>query len=94
VNGKTTERAATGRSGPNTQEPRARDALKVATTPATTVDRSIKWPDVRARAGLSLRDFEHLTGINRGEISKIEHGLACPTPLQALRLLMAAGLVE
>jgi len=38
-------------------------------------------------AGLSLRQFEALTGINRGELSKIERGIACPTPEQAIRIL-------
>jgi hypothetical protein len=28
-----------------------------------------------------------LTGINRGDLSKIEHGQACPTPKQAARIL-------
>ena len=45
------------------------------------------WAGIRVSAGLSLRQFEALTGINRGELSKIERGIACPTPEQAIRIL-------
>ena len=45
------------------------------------------WAEVRAARGLSLRDYEALTGINRGDLSKIEHGHLCPTPEQARRML-------
>ena len=35
---------------------------------------------MRAKAGLSQRDLEELTGINFRDISKIEQGIFLPTP--------------
>lgn len=46
-----------------------------------------RWADVRAATGLSIREFSDRTGINRGDLSKIERGQACPTPYQAARIL-------
>jgi transcriptional regulator with XRE-family HTH domain len=39
---------------------------------------------------MSLRDLEDLTGINRGDLSKIERGHG-PTPPQARRLILIFG---
>jgi DNA-binding transcriptional regulator YiaG len=47
------------------------------------------WSTIRTTLGLSIRDFAGLTGINRGDLSKIERGHASPTPKQASRLLEA-----
>lgn len=61
----------------------------VATTaPSTPVmPRSATWRDLREASGMSLRMVEERSGINRGEISKIERGRSCATPDQARRLL-------
>lgn len=45
------------------------------------------WQELRKRAGLTIRALEELTGINRGELSRIERSRTCPTPDQARRLL-------
>ena len=52
----------------------------------TPVD-GLKWSKVRSALGLSIRDMAEQTGINRGDLSKIERGIACPTPKQAARIL-------
>jgi transcriptional regulator with XRE-family HTH domain len=65
----------------------------VATTPAATLKLRPGWGAIRATSGLSLRAFEARTGINRGELSRIERGLACPTPDQARRILAAADAI-
>ena len=52
------------------------------------------WHDYRVKAGLSIRQLEEATGINRGEISRIEQRRSSPTPIQALRLLVALGLAK
>lgn len=52
------------------------------------------WHDYRVKAGLSIRQLEELSGINRGEISRIEQRRQTPTPMQALRLLVALGLAR
>jgi transcriptional regulator with XRE-family HTH domain len=44
---------------------------------------------IRPILGLSIREFSDETGINRGELSKIERGLSCPTPGQANAILSA-----
>lgn len=49
------------------------------------------WRELREVAGLSIRELEALTGINRGELSHIERGIG-PTPRQAWQLLAAPGL--
>jgi transcriptional regulator with XRE-family HTH domain len=46
------------------------------------------WKDLREKTGLTIRQVELLTGINRGEISRIERMRTCPTPDQARRLLV------
>lgn len=50
------------------------------------------WAKIREDLGVSLRELEDRTGINRGELSKIERGLQCPTPDQAWVLLAAQRL--
>ncbi len=58
---------------------------------------ALGWHDLRVEAGLTIRALERaleeLTGINRGELSRIERGSAVPRPDQALRLLEAYGFV-
>lgn len=46
-----------------------------------------RWGDIRASTGLPIRDFAERVGINRGQLSKIERGISCPTPAEAHRLL-------
>lgn len=45
-----------------------------------------EWGRARAVLGWSLAELEERTGINRGELSRIERGLACPKRDQARRL--------
>lgn len=45
------------------------------------------WSDARGLLGVSIREFAELAGINRGDLSKIENGIAAPTPDQARRIL-------
>ena len=45
------------------------------------------WRDLRAERGLSLRELERRTGINRGDLSKIDRGRLAPTPGQAAVIL-------
>jgi predicted transcriptional regulator len=47
------------------------------------------WGRPRGAIGLSIRELAERTGINRGEISRIERGRSCPSPDQARRLLDA-----
>lgn len=52
------------------------------------------WREERLRLGLSLREVEELTGINRGTLSQIERGYG-PRMDHARRLLQAYdGLAE
>lgn len=44
---------------------------------------------MRAKAGLSQRELEELTGINFRDISKIEQGVFLPTPELERRLRQA-----
>jgi DNA-binding transcriptional regulator YiaG len=53
----------------------------------TTLAKDLKWSDLRRQLALSIRDFSDLTGINRGDLSKIERGQACPTPFQATAIM-------
>ncbi len=50
------------------------------------VQKGNRWSEWRAARGLSLRELAALTGINRGTLSRIEHGLS-PSPEQATRLV-------
>lgn len=50
---------------------------------------SRSWRDLRIDSGLTLRQLEELSGINRGELSRIERGRTCPTPDQAIAILGA-----
>jgi transcriptional regulator with XRE-family HTH domain len=43
---------------------------------------------IRLAAGLSLREVERRTGINRGRLSIIERGVT-PTPDESIRILAA-----
>lgn len=45
------------------------------------------WTGLRAERGLSLRQLEARTGINRGTLSLIEAGRLIPTPDQAAAIL-------
>jgi plasmid maintenance system antidote protein VapI len=47
------------------------------------------WGRLRQPTGWSLRELAGRTGINAGELSRIERGRTCPTPDQA-RVLLAA----
>jgi hypothetical protein len=47
------------------------------------------WGAMRQPTGWSLRDLSERTGINAGELSRIERGRSCPTPDQARKLLKA-----
>ncbi len=47
------------------------------------------WGRERARFGWSLRQLAELTGINAGELSRIERGRGILTTEQAIRLLVA-----
>lgn len=47
------------------------------------------WGRLRMPTGWSLRELAERTGINAGELSKIERGRSCPTPDQARRILAA-----
>lgn len=60
--------------------PRQKQPLR---TPAT------EWGELRASAGLSLKQVAKLTGINHGIVSLIESRRLHPTPEQARRLLDA-----
>lgn len=46
------------------------------------------WLVLRKYHGLSIRELEYRSGINRGRLSVIERGLA-PTPDEARRILEA-----
>jgi transcriptional regulator with XRE-family HTH domain len=46
------------------------------------------WRQLRQAKGLSLRDLEKRTGVNRGRLSVIERGLP-PSPAEALAILQA-----
>lgn len=54
---------------------------------AATPERLRHWSDARALLGVTIRGMAELTGINRGDLSKIENGIAAPTPDQARRIL-------
>ena len=57
----------------------------------TALTSATSWSDLRQAAGLSLRAAELVTGINRGDLSKIEHGRLVPPPDQARRILEATS---
>lgn len=48
-----------------------------------------EWGAPRAATGWSIREFAERTGINRGDLSRIERGRMCPSREQA-RVLLAA----
>lgn len=87
----TTERAdspASGRTHPTA--PRETGAGRCNTGGGTPV----AWPEtpwgrLRGGTGWSLRELARRSGVNAGEISKIERGIGCPTPDQAGRILKA-----
>lgn len=64
----------------------AKDGCNPARVPLT---RDASWSSLREGSGMALRQLELVTGINRGDLSKIEHGRLVPTPDQARRLLEA-----
>lgn len=45
------------------------------------------WRDLRIDAGLTIRQLEELSGINRGLLSAIERGRSCATRDQAGAIL-------
>jgi len=47
------------------------------------------WSARRVAAGLSIRKLSDLSGINRGDLSRIDQGRQIPTPEQAALLLRA-----
>lgn len=47
------------------------------------------WSARRVAAGLSIRRLAGLTGISRGDLSRIDQGRQIPTPEQAALLLAA-----
>lgn len=47
------------------------------------------WRALRSERGYSLRELQDATGINRGDLSKIERGRLIPTPGQAAAILEA-----
>ena len=62
----------------------------------TTAERTVAkgWSDLRRESGLSLRELERQTGLNRGVLSLIFRGRMCPLPDQAevlLRVLRGGG---
>jgi len=69
-----------------THEATPRPSANDCNAPQRTVAAG-SWASIRAGLGLSLRQMEHHTGINRGDLSKIERGVSCPTPNQAERIL-------
>lgn len=73
-------------SGLITQAP-ARQRAANGCNPRETAPVIRSWADIRRSAGMSIRDMAEATGINRGTLSKIERGQACPTPSEAHRLL-------
>jgi predicted transcriptional regulator len=48
-----------------------------------------EWGRPRGALGWSLRDLAEKTGINAGELSRIERGRSCPSRDQARRILDA-----
>lgn len=79
--------AVSGDSGPITHGPTARPARNGCNPGDATSVRHLRWSDVREHLGLSIREMAEATGINRGDLSKIERGQACPTPYQAAQIL-------
>jgi DNA-binding transcriptional regulator YiaG len=55
--------------------------------PRQRTPRGGTWRSIRESTGLSIREMADRTGINRGQLSKIENGRACPTPLEAQTIL-------
>lgn len=47
------------------------------------------WAEARRAAGLSLRELEQRSGVNRGLLSLLERGRLIPTPDQAAVILRA-----
>jgi ribosome-binding protein aMBF1 (putative translation factor) len=45
------------------------------------------WGRPRGKLGWSLRELSLRTGINPGELSRIERGRSCPSPEQAGRIV-------
>lgn len=74
-------------SGPTTHEPTRRPSRQGCNPAGATDLRHLRWSDVRSTLGLSIRDMAEATGINRGDLSKIERGQLSPTPWQAARIL-------
>lgn len=60
-----------------------RPSARVITTPPA---KRHTWRGMREVRGLSLRELEERIGLNRGLLSRIEHGFG-PTPDQARALL-------
>ena len=55
-----------------------------------TAEKTQSWRQMRLAKGLSLRQLEQRTGINRGRLSVIERGLpASPAEAQTILLALA-----
>lgn len=93
----TRETVLSGGNGPSRVRARSGVAGAVAggynQPQATSRRRSSSWRDVRQGLGLSLREVEERTGINRGEVSRIERGFG-PRPEHAVALFRLYGLAE
>lgn len=53
-----------------------------------------EWGRLRASAGVSLRELERRTGINRGLLSMLDRGRYLPTPAETRKILAALELPE
>lgn len=51
------------------------------------------WSEARVAAGVSLRELEVATGINRATLSLLDRGRLVPTPEEARRILVALKMV-
>ncbi len=74
------------RTQPSTEQAKALRCNAPQRTPRAP---DTAWGRPRGEKGWSLRDLAERTGINAGELSRIERGRSCPTPDQAARILAA-----
>lgn len=87
---KSTRRADSPAGGPTGPSAPSRSRLSRCNAPRTQpVAPDTAWGRLRGQTSWSLRELARRSGVNAGEISKIERGLACPTPDQARALLAA-----
>lgn len=86
---KSTETAVSAPSHPITHGAGASGAPNGCNPRGEPSGHGLRWADIRTTLGLSIRSFSDETGINRGDLSKIERGQACPTPAQAVAIIGA-----